>query len=198
MIERWNSCAGAASPANDRSRGLQHSPPPHQKARTRGYFATLSVVVACALLLGCEPVPSGNVWATAVLPEELDRAAAPDEADVIIYLRDLAPIDGVRPGAWNAPVVDHHRVELNTLSSREVSFTFTDVPVGEYAVFVLVDRGRPHVKPRSTNFPPRPGDYSGRTRQNVIVREGVTSPVQVEARIQVLIPEGYEAPLYLD
>ena len=168
---------------------------------TRRYGKGLAAAIACTALLACvacEQVPRGSVWATVVLPEELDPAGAPTEADVIAYLRDLSPVDGARPGPWEAPVVDHQRVALRSVTGSEVSFTFDGVPVGEYAVFALVDIGRPHVRARSDNFPPRPGDYHGRTRQSVIVSEGTPSGVRVEARIQVMAPEGYDAPVYLD
>lgn len=178
---------------------MQHEPLPLRRRLKRVNARRCAVAFALWLFSGaCERVPTGNVFVTAVLSQELDIENAPDEADVILYLRDLAPIGGEKPGPWDAPVVDHHRVKLNTLHTREVAFTFTSVPAGEYAVFVLVDSGRPHVRPGSTNFPPRPGDFHGRTRQGVLVREGMTSPVEVEARIQVLLPEGYAAPLYLD
>lgn len=160
--------------------------------------APIAGAIACTLLFACEQVPRGSVRATVVLAQDLDRAGAPIEADVIAYLRDLAPVDGVRPGPWDAPVVEQQRVALRSVTRREVSFTFDGVPVGEYAVFVLVDTGRPHVRPGSENFPPRPGDYHGRTHREVIVGEGAPRAVRIEARIQVLVPEGYEAPMYLD
>ncbi|MEE9254486.1 MAG: hypothetical protein V3U43_06100 [Pseudomonadales bacterium] len=167
-------------------------------ALSSGHYMSLAAAIACTVLFACDPVPRGSVRGTAVLPQELDRAGAPAQADVIAYLRDLAPVDGVRPGPWDAPVVDPQRVALRSLTSREVCFSFDRVPVGEYAVFVLIDTGRPHVRAGSEKFPPRPGDYHGRTRRSVTVREGTTSEVRVEARIQVLVTEGYEAPIYLD
>ena len=125
MIKRRNSYVGAAGPRSAAAGGASAANAPARgtyssrlKPLPQGISIFLVVVIG-ALLVACAPVPSGNVYVTAVLSQELDLAAATDEADVIIYLRDLAPVDGVRPGAWNAPVVDHHRVALNTLSSRD-------------------------------------------------------------------------------
>lgn len=152
----------------------------------------------CLMLWACTSGPHGSVLAIAVLPPDLDPTRAAPEADVIVYLRDLAPIDGVTPGPWDAPVVSVQRVPVRSVTGKEVSFTFDAVPVGEYALFVMIDTGRPHVRRGADSFPPRPGDYHGRTVNGVIVRQGQTSPVRVEARIQVLAPEGYDAPRYLD
>lgn len=139
---------------------------------------------------------TGAIKGYVLLPSEIDMSMVPKEAKVYIYLKNYTPKHGKEVFPWDAPIIKVLDFEISTLRSHRVSFEFTDLPKGMYGVSVLVDTGRPHVLHGSLNLTAFPGDYTGGTRENVILEYNQTVEVSIDEGLYVTIPDGYEAPLY--
>ncbi len=152
----------------------------------------------CLILGSCSKsdLTGGTIKGHVQLDGKIDLAAAPKEAKVYVYLKDLTPKGEKTVPPWEAPVLEVQAFGIRGLKDRKVAFTFRDLAKGEYGVSVLVDTGRPHVPDGSRNFAALPGDYAGGTKENVKVEPGLTTEVVFKEGLYITIPDGYEAPLY--
>lgn len=138
----------------------------------------------------------GTIRGHVLLPNEIDISAAAEEAKIYVYLKDYTPKDGKEVLPWEAPIKEVIEMEIRPLKSRRVSFEFKDLPEGVYGVSVLIDTGRPHVRPGSQNFTAFPGDYTGGVTDNVELESNETVEVSIKYGMYVSVPDGYTAPLY--
>ncbi len=143
-----------------------------------------------------QSTPKGKLSGYVQLPVEVDIATAAEEAKVYIYLLDYTSRKGKTPFPWEAPITRVEDMEIRALKSHKVMFQFRDLPAGTYGVSVLIDTGRPHVRPGSKNFTAFPGDYAGGTKENVKLENNQSIEVSIEEGLYVSVPDDYKAPVY--
>ena len=164
---------------------------------------SIALVVGLVLCCLCSPADAadrtatGTIQGTVVVPGKVDLKNVPDVAKIFIYLRDETRKDKTKTSPWGGPIVKVIERQINSLSVREVKFEFKDVAPGTYCVSVLIDVGRPHVRPGTAKLMAYPGDHIGRTEADIKVRAGDVVKVKIDCGMYITIPKGYKSPLYL-
>ena len=156
----------------------------------------LTIVLSGLLSCSSDSSSGATIKGHVVLAKKIDLSAAAEEADIYIYLKDYTSRDGKEVLPWEAPIKEVITRQIRPLKSHRVAFEFKDLPEGVYGVSVLIDTGRPHVRPGSRNFTAFPGDYTGGVTDNVELKSNETVEVSIKDGMYVTIPDGYTAPLY--